>query len=127
MSTSSHRRATVQPETNDKIMPIIVAKKSTNKKIDSNPRQRSSQSCCFRIPKRKEVSALKFLRFLGGKMVSGIRLVSGKRSSKKDKSSSERPKSFVAPVDSHRAEAIDDCIEFINSSSTFTRSNSSSK
>ncbi|GFZ01627.1 hypothetical protein Acr_15g0002360 [Actinidia rufa] len=30
----------------------------------------------------------------------------------------------IAPIDSHRAEAINDCIEFINSSSSLQRSNS---
>ncbi|GFP80573.1 hypothetical protein PHJA_000200700 [Phtheirospermum japonicum] len=35
-----------------------------------------------------------------------------------------RAKTSVAPVDSQRAEAIHDCIDFINSSSSLPRSNS---
>ncbi|KAI5675028.1 hypothetical protein M9H77_05978 [Catharanthus roseus] len=53
-------------------------------------------------------------------------------SSSSSSSSSERPKpsKIAAPhpvIDSHRAEAIDDCIEFINSSSSLPRSNSTTQ
>ncbi|KAJ0244136.1 hypothetical protein HA466_0065610 [Hirschfeldia incana] len=39
-----------------------------------------------------------------------------------------RSQTSIMPIsnDSHRSEAIEDCIEFINSSSSFTRSNSTS-
>ncbi|KAJ4705345.1 putative JOSEPHIN-like protein [Melia azedarach] len=40
-------------------------------------------------------------------------------------SSSGRSKPSVIPVDSHRSEAIEDCIEFINSSSSLPRRSNS--
>lgn len=59
-------------------------------------------------------------------MVRVLRMISPRRASPKV-TSSERVKTCVAPLDSHRAEAIDDCIEFINSSSSLPRSNSTSQ
>lgn len=56
-------------------------------------------------------------------MVAILRTMSPRRCSPKV-TSSEKAKPCVAPVDSHRAEAIDDCIEFINSSASLPRSNS---
>ncbi|KAG9129562.1 hypothetical protein Leryth_014416 [Lithospermum erythrorhizon] len=100
-------------------------KQSSSKKNNGSSTLCSSRSCSFRLPKGKELYPLKYFRFLGGKMVEAIQVVSGKRGSPRVSSSSERViKHGVAPMDSHRAEAIDDCIEFINSSSSFPRSKS---
>jgi hypothetical protein len=49
----------------------------------------------------------------------------GRKSSRKVTSSSlPRSRSLAEAVDSQRAEAIEDCIEFLNSSSSLQRSNS---
>ncbi|GMN23827.1 hypothetical protein TIFTF001_000295 [Ficus carica] len=72
------------------------------------------------------VSPMRFLKHFAGHVARALCLVSGKRPSPSGKnvSSSARSKPLVAPLDSHRMEAIEDCIQFINSSSTFSRSNS---
>ncbi|KAG2669984.1 hypothetical protein I3843_14G062200 [Carya illinoinensis] len=75
----------------------------------------------FKLPKGSKLP-IKFFKDLADKVVRALRSVSmRKRHSPKDYSS-VRSKPYVAPVDSHRTEAIEDCIEFINSS--FSRSNS---
>lgn len=68
-------------------------------------------------------SSLQFLRRLGGKTVRVLRLVSSQRPSRKV-SSLVRSRSLVDQTESHRAEAIEDCIEFLNSYSSLHRSSS---
>ncbi|XP_071916771.1 josephin-like protein [Coffea arabica] len=98
-----------------------LQKQKSCKKEDNTPR--CTRSCKFRLPRKKELSPLKYLKHIGGKMFAVLQMMSPRRCSPKV-TSSERAKPSVAPVDSHRAEAIDDCIEFINSSSSLPRSNS---
>ncbi|KAF5744527.1 josephin-like protein [Tripterygium wilfordii] len=86
----------------------------TNRCIASGP----AKKCGLRLPKRPE---LRILKGLGGKLAVALRL---RRRPSAKVSSSANAKPFVAPVDSHRAEAIEDCIEFINSTSSLCRSNS---
>lgn len=78
------------------------------------------------------MSPIRFLKHIAGEIARALCMVSAKRkpsrrgnSNNSNKSYlSARSKPFVAPLDSHREEAIEDCIQFINSSSTFSRSNS---
>ncbi|GLU18796.1 hypothetical protein SLE2022_350780 [Rubroshorea leprosula] len=85
------------------------------------------RSCGFMVCRRSDFFPVRILKHLGGKVAEGVRLVSLKiRPSPKDSSTSGRSKPFVTPVDTHRTEAIEDCIEFINSSSSLPRSNSRS-
>ncbi|XP_028123336.1 uncharacterized protein LOC114320411 [Camellia sinensis] len=71
----------------------------------------------FRASKHSNFSPVGFLRRIGATV---LRFVSSrKRSSRKVSSSSlSRSRSCAETVDSHRAEAIEDCIEFLNSSSS---------
>ncbi|KAL3518080.1 hypothetical protein ACH5RR_020669 [Cinchona calisaya] len=105
----------------------LQKQKSCSKKDQGNMSScRRSCKKFMRMPrKNKELSffPLKCLKHLGGKMMAMLRMISPLRCSAKV-TSSARAKPCVAPVDSHRAEAIDDCIEFINSSSSLPRSNS---
>ncbi|KAG6789388.1 hypothetical protein POTOM_005485 [Populus tomentosa] len=78
------------------------------------------RSCGFRLVKRSIMSPAVFLKHLGGKVAKALRL---ERRPSPGVSSSGRSRPSVAPIDAHRAEAIEDCIEFINSAS-LSRSNS---
>ncbi|KAJ0235746.1 hypothetical protein HA466_0263320 [Hirschfeldia incana] len=88
-------------------------------------------SCGLRLPRKTEATAAKMIKHIGCKFSKGLRLVvmRKKRKSLPSKGSSSffsgRSQPSIMPIsnDSHRSEAIDDCIEFINSSSSFTRSN----
>ncbi|KAB5540898.1 hypothetical protein DKX38_013872 [Salix brachista] len=71
------------------------------------------------VEKRSIVSPVKFLKHFGRKVAKAPCL--GRRSSP-EVSSSGRSRPSVAPSDTHVAEAIKDCIEFINSSSSLSRS-----
>ena len=84
-----------------------------------------SRNCRFKLPKGSELT-IRYLKNLADKVARALQSVTTrKRQSPKDSSSIGRSNpAFVAPVDSHRTEAIEDCIEFINSSSSFSRSNS---
>ncbi|XVF68938.1 hypothetical protein PTKIN_Ptkin11bG0041200 [Pterospermum kingtungense] len=85
-------------------------------------------SCGFMRCKRSEFSPVRFLKRLGDKVAKGIHVVSMRiRPSPKvssSSSSSEKSRTLISPVDSHRNAAIEDCIEFINSSASLPRSNS---
>lgn len=118
MSTRSNQvnnRAGICKDTNSH-------KRNSSKRVAGNGW--SAGSCGFRLLKRSELSSpVRFLKRLGGKVATALRL--GKRPSPRGSSSSGRSRPFVAPIDTHRTEAIEDCIEFINSSSSsLPRSNS---
>ena len=84
-----------------------------------------TRSCGFMRCTRFEFSPVRFLKHLGGKVAKGLHVLSMRiRPSPKVSSSSGRSKPFATPVDSHRNAAIEDCIEFINSSASLPRSNS---
>ncbi|CAL0334409.1 unnamed protein product [Lupinus luteus] len=69
------------------------------------------------------VSPMKFLIRLGAKVASAVRVVTMRRRSCRKISSSTlaKPCSFSDPNDSYRARAVQDCIEFLHSSSTRER------
>ncbi|KAK8649504.1 hypothetical protein V6N13_130233 [Hibiscus sabdariffa] len=71
-------------------------------------------------------SPARLLRRLGTKVSRALRFVSVRRKSSHTVSSSNLPRSrsLAESIDSHHAEAIEDCIEFLNSSSSLSRSNS---
>lgn len=87
-------------------------------------------TCSFKMPNRSQLSPTKIFKHLGGKMAALVKIVSSsKRSCRKVTNSSEKTTISAKPfaalnIDSHRAEAIDDCIQFINLSSSLPRSNS---
>ncbi|XWS71594.1 hypothetical protein CRYUN_Cryun03dG0151500 [Craigia yunnanensis] len=111
-----------------------VGQKKGNNKANGSVIQKSStraagnrgvtRSCGFLRCKRSEFSPVRFLKHLGGKVAKVLHVVYMRiRPSPKVSSSSGRSKPFVTPVDSHRNAAIEDCIEFINSSASLPRSN----
>ncbi|KAL4336336.1 hypothetical protein GQ457_07G035130 [Hibiscus cannabinus] len=85
-------------------------------------------SCGYMRCRTSEFFPVRFLKNLCGKAAKGLHVVSMRiRPSPKVSSSSSslgRSKPIVTPADSHRNAAIEDCIEFINSSASFPRSNS---
>ncbi|XP_044506723.1 josephin-like protein [Mangifera indica] len=102
----------------------LIYKRNCVSKVAGNKRW-AAGSCGIRLPKRSELSLVRFLEHLGSKIAKGLCFSSlRKRRSPAAVSSSGRSKQSVIPVDSHRTEAIEDCIEFINSSSSLPRSNS---
>ncbi|KAL4354651.1 hypothetical protein GQ457_06G006290 [Hibiscus cannabinus] len=81
----------------------------------------------FRLVKFKSsrfLPAKGLLRRVGAKVASAFRFESDRRSSlyKISSSSLHRSRSVAESIDSHRAEAIEDCIRFLNSSSSSSSS-----
>nr|GMD73417.1 josephin-like protein [Ipomoea batatas] len=86
--------------------------------------------------RRWELSPIRYLKLVGGKVVlAALRIMypaaakSGARNRKVTSSSSENATPAAAAArlavdDSHRAEAVKDCIHFMNNISTVPRSNS---
>ncbi|KAK4359319.1 hypothetical protein RND71_021548 [Anisodus tanguticus] len=97
-------------------------KKPSLSNLNSSRLQKSSSS---------EFSVASFLKNIGSKVASALNFLSNsnrKRSSRKISSSASlaRSRSYAETLihDSQRAEAIEDCIEFLNSSSSLHRSSS---
>lgn len=105
-----------------------LQKQSSRKSGSNGIRTKCTGTCKFRLPKRPELLPMRYVQHIGRKVSLLMRFISsrGRGTTKKEgvSSSSGRAKPFVTPIDSHRAEAIDDCIEFINSSSSLQKSNS---
>ncbi|KAE8099249.1 hypothetical protein FH972_017246 [Carpinus fangiana] len=126
MSRKASKRVSFSPDVNDK--PTMFLKHGGGTRV-SGGRKRVIGIWTFRLPKESElISPVKFLQSLRAKVVTAIRFISmRRRSSRKVSSSLVRSRSVSDPIiDSHRAEAIEDCIEFLNSSSSLPRSNSAS-
>ncbi|KAB2616498.1 josephin-like protein [Pyrus ussuriensis x Pyrus communis] len=89
---------------------------------------RFAETFRFRFPMWSGFLPMRLLKNLADRVAGTLCLGTASvraRPSRKD-SSSRRSMPFMAPVDSHREEAIEDCIEFINSSS-ISRSTSMAK
>ncbi|XP_052185290.1 josephin-like protein [Diospyros lotus] len=108
---------------------VFNKQNSANK---STSEKKFSTSCRFRTPTRSELSPLRFLRRIGDKVASALQFISCKRKRRRrscgsvNSNSAGRSNPSIAPIDSQRAEAISDCIEFMvnSSSSSLQRSNS---
>ncbi|KAK7390637.1 hypothetical protein VNO78_25976 [Psophocarpus tetragonolobus] len=92
-------------------------------------KKRITGTWTFKFPKDSKFSPVRFLQQLGAKVASAIRVVSMRRRSSRKVSSSSlvRTSSVSDPTDSHRAKAVEDCIEFLHSSSTRERPSSVSE
>ncbi|XP_061362815.1 uncharacterized protein LOC133306504 [Gastrolobium bilobum] len=92
-------------------------------------RKRIIGNCTFKLPKGPRFSPVRFLQKLGAKVASALRVVSKRRRSSRKVSSSSlvRSRSLSDPTDSHRAKAVEDCIEFLHSSSSRERPSSVSE
>ncbi|GMI97166.1 hypothetical protein HRI_003385900 [Hibiscus trionum] len=97
-------------------------KKGNNKAVE----KAKSRSCGFLRCTTSEFSPVRFLKHFGRKVAKGlIRIFRPSPPKVTSSSSSRKSKPLVAPVvDSHRNAAIEDCIQFINSSASLPRSNS---
>lgn len=100
-------------------------------KVGRNKKRVTTPLWSFKLPQKSSLfMPARFLKSLGAKMSKAVRLMSSsnrKRSSRKVSSASSlvRSRSYAETlVDSQRAEAIEDCIEFLNSSSSLPRSSS---
>ncbi|CAB4282305.1 unnamed protein product [Prunus armeniaca] len=88
--------------------------------------RRYTENFRFRFPTWSGFLPMRLLKNLADKVAGTLCMGMTSmrtRPSRKD-SLSRRSMPFVAPVDSHREQAIEDCIEFINSSSSLSRSTS---
>lgn len=123
MSRKASKRVSFSPDVNDK--PTFFLKHGGGNRVMGS-RRRVIGIWSFRVPKDPGFSPVKFLCRLQAKVVRAIRLISMRRrsSSSRKVSALARSRSVSDPIDSHRAEAIEDCIEFLNSSSSLQRSNS---
>ncbi|KAG6697613.1 hypothetical protein I3842_09G209800 [Carya illinoinensis] len=111
MSRNASKRVSFSPDVNDK--PSIFPKHGGGTRV-AGGRKRVIGIWTFRLPKDSSgFSTVDFLQRLQVKVVRAIL-----------SSSLVRSRSVSDPIDSHRAEAIEDCIEFLNSSSCLQRSNS---
>ncbi|KAH0930029.1 hypothetical protein HID58_015756, partial [Brassica napus] len=110
--------------------PVTCGKQSSVKgSYGKNPG--CTTSCGLRLPKKTEATAARLVKILSCKLVKGLRLVVMRRKTKKRspplKASStgrSQPSVISVPNDTCRSEAIEDCIQFINSSTSFIRSSS---
>ncbi|MED6130658.1 hypothetical protein PIB30_002771 [Stylosanthes scabra] len=90
-------------------------------------RKRVIGTWSLRLPKDQRLSPVRFLLRLGAKVASALRVASMRRRSSIKVSSSSpssaaassvRPRPLPDNTDSHRAKAVQDCIEFLHSSSS---------
>ncbi|PIM98681.1 hypothetical protein CDL12_28837 [Handroanthus impetiginosus] len=99
-----------------------------NIKVGGNENRVILKIWIFKLPKGTRFSPASFFRQVGAKVVRALPLVAApgrRRCSRKVSSASlARSRSYAETLDSQRAEAIEDCIEFLNSSSSLQRSNS---
>ncbi|KAH7553811.1 hypothetical protein ACOSP7_029324 [Xanthoceras sorbifolium] len=126
MSSKASKRVSFSPDVNEK--PTIFLKHGGSGRAAGNRKRVVVGVFSFRLPRSLRFSPARLLEHLGAKVARALRCVSmRKRSSRKVSSSTlTRSRSLADSIDSHRhrAEAIEDCIEFLNSSSSMSRSNS---
>ncbi|KAJ4969681.1 hypothetical protein NE237_002780 [Protea cynaroides] len=133
MLRSAIKGVSMSPGINDS-QKFSLKESSSNSAIAGN-KKGISRFCNFLVLKNDHgqfnFSPMRYLKLLGAKVARAIRLVSVKRatrmrfSSKVSSSNSTRSsRPSVAQLDSHQTEAIEDCIQYFNSPSSFQRSNS---
>ncbi|KAH0664413.1 hypothetical protein KY290_029352 [Solanum tuberosum] len=104
----------------------MLTKQGSNKKRD-NEATNSNTKRGYNSFKRStsELSAIKLFKRLGGKIVAVVRMMSPRSSGKVNSSNKPLSDPPILINSDHRVEAIKDCINFINSSSSrLPRSNS---
>lgn len=119
----SGKRVSFSPDVNK---PTIYLKQGGGTRAKGNRKKVVVAILSFRLPKSSRCSPVRFLKRIGAKVARALQYVSmRKRASKKVSSSTlARSRSLAESIESHRAEAIEDCIEFLNSSASMSRSNS---
>ncbi|TXG58768.1 hypothetical protein EZV62_016597 [Acer yangbiense] len=128
MSSKASKRVSFSPDVYDKPTVYLKHGGGCSGRAAGNRKRVVVGIFSFRLPRStsRSFSPARLLERFGAKVVRAFRCVSlRKRSSRKVSSSSlVRSRSLAESIDSHRAEAIEDCIEFLNSSSSMSRSNS---
>ncbi|GAV68522.1 hypothetical protein CFOL_v3_12025 [Cephalotus follicularis] len=123
MSRKASMRVSFSPDTLDK--PTIYLKHGGSRSQAGNRSRVTAGIFILRLPRSPRLSPARVLRHLGAKVAGALQFVSMRRSSCKVSSSNlTRSHSLAESTESHRAEAIEDCIQFLNSSSSLQRSNS---
>ncbi|KAJ4830875.1 hypothetical protein Tsubulata_048935 [Turnera subulata] len=109
--------------TDDK--PTIFLKHPNGTRV-AGSRKRVAVIFSFRLCRGSKFSPAGLLRRLGAKVARVFHLMSSRRKSSRKVTSASlaRSRSLAETIDSQRAQAIEDCIEFLNSSSSLQRSNS---
>ncbi|XVE76518.1 hypothetical protein DITRI_Ditri12bG0180100 [Diplodiscus trichospermus] len=123
MSIRTSKRVSFSPDVNER--PQMFLKHGGSGRTRGNRRRVVVGIFTFRLV-RSSFSPARLLRHLGARVARALRFVSVRRNSSRKVSSSKLPRSrsLAESIDSHRAQAIEDCIEFLNSSSSLSRSNS---
>lgn len=123
MSSNGSKRVSFSPDVHEK--PIFFHKHGGGIRVAAH-RKRVAGIFSFRLPRSSKFSPARILRRLSAKVARVLRFVSMRRKSSRKVSSASlaRSRSLADAIDSQRAEAIEDCIEFLNSSSSLQRSNS---
>ncbi|KAM5560362.1 josephin-like protein [Rosa sericea] len=123
MSRQSSKRVSFSPDVYDN-KPIMYLKQSGGTRVGGNRNMASGIWAFRQLNDTNSLSAP--VRFLRGLRAKVARVISArKRSSRKVSSSNlTRSRSVSDPIESHRAEALEDCIEFLNSASSLQRTSS---
>ncbi|KAL4283412.1 hypothetical protein GQ457_16G023520 [Hibiscus cannabinus] len=126
MSRISSKRVSFSPEVGER--PTVFLKHGDNgMTARGNKRRVVVGFFTFRFVESSSFSPASFFRHVGAKVAGALRFVSvrGNSSSRKVSATKlSRSRSLAESIESHRAEAIEDCIEFLNSSSSLSRTNS---
>lgn len=121
MLRSSSKQVIFSPDSTSK--PTISGIKAREMSI-AGSNKRVLGIFTIRLPKDSKFSPRSFFRRVSSKVAQALRLESVRRKSsgKVSSASLARSRSVAESVDSyrHRAEDIEDCIEFLNSSSSFS-------
>ncbi|GFP93852.1 hypothetical protein PHJA_001529500 [Phtheirospermum japonicum] len=110
------RRVSFSPEQ------AIFSKHGATIKVGSNKKRVTPKIWIFKFPKgsSSRFSLGSFFRNIGAKVSNALPMISTRRKCSGKVSSSAslaRSRSYAEALDSHRAEAIEDCIEFLNNPS----------
>ncbi|KAK9010126.1 hypothetical protein V6N11_036641 [Hibiscus sabdariffa] len=126
MSRKASKRVSFSPDVGERPM-MFLKQGGSGTTTRGNKRRVVVGIFTFRVVESSSFSSVSFLRHVGAKVAGALRFVSIRGSSSLPKVSASklpRSRSLAESVESHRAEAIEDCIEFLNSSSSLSRSNS---
>ncbi|XP_023539544.1 uncharacterized protein LOC111800185 [Cucurbita pepo subsp. pepo] len=116
MTRKSSKRVSFSPDVNDN--PTVVLKHGGG--------EDGAGTLSFGLSRDTRHLPVGFLQSFKARVSEAIRFVSTKKSSRKVSSAATftRSRSVSDSMESHRAEAIEDCIEFLNHSSSLSRLNS---
>ncbi|MQL94858.1 hypothetical protein Taro_027522 [Colocasia esculenta] len=116
MSRSGSRRVLFSPDINEK--PTVLLRSGTVGRSAAADRKRVPSSSAYGLCRRAGYLPVRLFRYVGGNVVRALRFMSCRGGSASAKVTPRTfPRRFSPPQESHHAEAIEDCIKFINSTS----------